>query len=98
MACCTIRGIRAQHQHFTVRHIDDAQQAVGDSQPQRGQQQHRTEGKPHKRLTQQIAPHQAVRYLIKALFGSGANAGVRLSLRTGIRGESGHHVRIVGLA
>jgi hypothetical protein len=40
MSSCTNKGrVRAQHHHFTVRHIDDAHHAKGDGQTDCSQQQ-----------------------------------------------------------
>ena len=91
------RGVRPQHQHLAVRHVDDTQQPIGDRQPQRRQQQDRAQRQPHKRLPKQIAPHQTVLDLTQALPGSGSHTGIRFGLRLGIRHESGWHVRVVRL-
>lgn len=93
-----VGGIGAEHQHFAVRHIDDAEQAVGDRQPERRQQQDRTERQAAERLAEQIADHQAVLHLLQAALRLGAHRGVRLVGGVGQRLQSGAGFRLARFA
>jgi len=81
-----------------VRHIDHSQQAVGDRQPEGGQQQDGAEGQPHKCLTEQIADGLTVLDLTQACGGGLTHPGIRLGLRLGIRQQPGLHFRVARFA
>ncbi|MNP27588.1 hypothetical protein D3C76_1205080 [compost metagenome] len=91
-------GVGAKHQHLAVGHIDHSQQAVGDRQSERGQQQNGAQRQAHKRLAQQVADGLTVLDLAQAFCGGFPHPGVRLGLRMGIRQQSGLHLRIARLA
>ena len=88
-------GIRAQHQHLPVGHVNHPQQAVGNCQPQRGEQQYRPQRESHKRLTKQIAPHQAMLNQFQTFGSGGTHASIRLRCCLRIRRQPGLNVRIV---
>ena len=91
-------GIRPEHQHFAVGHVNHPQQTIGDSQPERGQQEYRSQRQAHEGLPQQFAPHQPVLNTVQALSGGGTYPCVRLGLRPGEWRQRGLHVRIVRLS
>ncbi len=91
-------GIRPEHQHFTVGHVNHPQQTIGDSQPERGQQEYRPQRQAHEGLPQQFTPHQPVLNTVQALSGGGTYPCVRLGLRPGERRQRGLNVRIVRLS
>ena len=90
--------VGTQHQHFPVRHIDHAQQAVGNRQAQGGKQQYRTQRQAAKRLAQQIAPHQAAFNPLQAFFCRLAYGFIGLHCGLGQPLQAGLGVRIAGLA
>ena len=55
-----IRGIGADHDQLTMRHVDDAHQAVSNGQAQRSQQQHRAQTDAAENGAQPVAPGQAI--------------------------------------
>ena len=78
-----IGGVRANHQQFAVRHVDDAHQAEGNRQAERRQQQHTAERDAVKQIADKLStlqptvdfaqrghhrdPHRLVRFDIAAI-------------------------------
>ena len=79
-------------------HVNHPQQAVGDRQPQRGQQQHRSQRQPHKGLAQQIAEQQTMFDLLQAIAGRLAHRRIRLMLGIGKGDQQRLGFRVRGMA
>ncbi len=43
---CRVRGVRAEHHHLAVRHVDDSHQPEGDGQAERRQEEHAPHAHP----------------------------------------------------
>ncbi|MNY39191.1 hypothetical protein D3C86_1738660 [compost metagenome] len=61
-----------------MRHVDHPQQAIGDCQTERGQQQDRTQRQTGKCLADQVTDHQPMFHAAQAFHRFGTYRGVRL--------------------
>ena len=76
-----VGGIGADHDHLAVRHVDDAEQAIGDGQPQRGQQQDAAEADAGEQAPGVVAHRQALVDRLDRDLRRLAHLGVRLGVR-----------------
>ena len=63
-----IGGVRADHQEFAVRHVDDADQPVRDREAERGEQQHAAERQAREQRARNLAaPLDRIEFVDAAL-------------------------------
>ncbi|MCY1362423.1 hypothetical protein D9M69_491380 [compost metagenome] len=79
-------------------HVDHPEQAEGDRQAERGEQQDRAEAHAAERLAEQVAEQQAALDLGQAGFGGGAHRGVAFRAVGQQRFQARARQRVAGLA
>ncbi|MNL14179.1 hypothetical protein D3C87_1351090 [compost metagenome] len=73
-----VGGVGADHQELPVRHVDDADQPIGDGQAQRGQQQHAAKAQAGKQVAEQLGATLLATHLVDGLLRGGAYIGIGL--------------------
>ena len=91
-----IGGVGPEHQHLAVGHVDNPEQAEGDGQTQRRQQQDRTQRQAAKGLAEQFTDQQFAFDLGQAGFGGGAHRRVAFHGRVEQGFQAGAGQRVAG--
>ncbi|MNN00384.1 hypothetical protein D3C81_1129720 [compost metagenome] len=93
-----IGRVGAEHQHLAVGHVDHAEQAEGDRQPQCREQQNRAQRHATEGLPQELADQQFAFDLSQAGFGCRAYTGIGFNAWIEQAFEAGAGQRITGFS
>jgi len=73
-----VRGVGADHQHFAVRHVDDAHQPEGDRESERREQQHAAEADSIEKRSENARDDEMLLDEVDGMLGRRAHVGVGL--------------------